>query len=45
MWLGEQDIRLGDLDTSDGMSLTDRKKAAGALAPRMLVPTHSFENG
>ena len=42
-WLDDHDIRWQILHTSGHASVTDLKRFAAALAPRALVPIHSFE--
>ena len=42
-WLDDHDIRWHVLHTSGHASVTDLKRFAAALAPRALVPIHSFE--
>ena len=42
-WLDDHDIRWQILHTSGHASVTDLKRLAAALAPRALVPVHSFE--
>ena len=42
-WLDDHDIRWQVLHTSGHASVTDLKRFAAALAPRALVPVHSFE--
>ena len=42
-WLDDHDIRWQILHTSGHASVTDLKRFAAALAPRALVPVHSFE--
>ena len=42
-WLDDHDIRWQVLHTSGHASVTDLKRFAAALAPRALVPIHSFE--
>ena len=42
-WLDDHDIRWQILHTSGHASVADLKRFAAALAPRALVPVHSFE--
>ena len=42
-WLDDHDIRWQIFHTSGHASVTDLKRFAAALAPRALVPVHSFE--
>ena len=44
-WLAEKGIPLEIIHTSGHASVADLKRFAGALAPRTLVPIHSFETG
>ena len=44
-WLDERGIPLKVVHTSGHASVADLKRFAGALAPRRLVPIHSFETG
>ena len=44
-WLKEQDIPMQLIHTSGHASAVDLQRFAAALAPRMLVPIHSFETG
>ena len=44
-WLEEQGIPLEVIHTSGHASVADLKRFAAALAPRRLVPIHSFETG
>ena len=44
-WLREQEIPLEVIHTSGHASVADLKRFAAALAPRILVPIHSFETG
>ena len=42
-WLQEHGIPLRSIHTSGHASVVDLKRFAAALAPRALVPIHSFE--
>ena len=44
-WLKEHDIPMQVIHTSGHASAIDLQRFAAALAPRMLVPIHSFETG
>jgi len=44
-WLAEHDIPWQVIHTSGHASAADLQRFAAALAPRMLVPIHSFETG
>ena len=44
-WLDEWRIPLESIHTSGHASVTDLKRFAAALAPRSLIPIHSFETG
>ena len=44
-WLEEHGIPLQIIHTSGHASVADLKRFAAALAPRRLVPIHSFETG
>tara|TARA_R100000789_G_scaffold93669_1_gene92938 strand:+ start:91 stop:1341 length:1251 start_codon:yes stop_codon:yes gene_type:complete len=44
-WLAERDISLTHIHTSGHAGPSDLKRLAAALAPKKLVPIHSFETG
>ena len=44
-WLEEHGIARQTIHTSGHASVADLKRFAAALAPRKLVPIHSFETG
>ncbi|MCY4532583.1 MAG: MBL fold metallo-hydrolase [Gammaproteobacteria bacterium] len=44
-WLEENNIPMQVIHTSGHASVADLKRFAGALAPRRLIPIHSFETG
>ena len=44
-WLEEHGIPLEVIHTSGHASVADLRRFAAAMAPRMLVPIHSFETG
>ena len=44
-WLDENNIPVQVIHTSGHASVADLKRFAIALAPRRLVPIHSFETG
>ena len=44
-WLGENNIPMQVIHTSGHASVADLKRFACALAPRRLIPIHSFETG
>ena len=44
-WLGERGIRWETIHTSGHASVADLRRFSAAMAPRKLVPIHSFETG